>query len=512
MLRSLPANFKFASKVSQWTLHQWCSIAIGFGVLVRVIQYAANRSLWADESVLALNIINRSYGELLQPLDYDQAAPIGFLMVLKLAVQTFGNNEYALRLFPLIGSILSFGLFYQVARRFLPKDAIFISVLLFISLEYLVYYASEVKQYSTDVTVALFAAYLFIKIIDRPIDLSRFILYALAGSIAIWFSHPAVFSLAGFGMLALIHTLQKRQTQKAIAIGAIGLSWGTSFLISYRVSLTAIRGNQNLQSHWSSAFPNSWLDVSWLLERINKFFGNPLGFDEGLLVDVAIGIFAIGCFALWKRNKFVLSLLLITPAFTLLAAYLQLYPFRYRLLLFLTPFVILIMGVGIAYLWEKARSRADWVKILAIIIIGAILVPPLFQTSRLVISPQKREEIVPVIEYIKANQQPGDLLYIFQRGIYQFKYYAPKYGYQPDDYIIGVEDLDDGEEVTPAERQQYLEEFERLRGNPRIWILMSHTDGVPEEQEFVVNYFQSIGKELDSFERTGAFVHLYDLT
>ena len=54
---------------------------ICFGILVRLVQYLFNRSLWADEAVLALNIVNRSYLELLEPLDYEQGAPIGFLMV-----------------------------------------------------------------------------------------------------------------------------------------------------------------------------------------------------------------------------------------------------------------------------------------------------------------------------------------------------------------------------------------------------------------------------------------------
>ena len=514
MLETLPANLKSVSLkyASRWTVRQWCAIVIGFGLLVRSIQYFSNRSLWADESVLALNIVNRSYSELLQPLDYDQAAPIGFLMVQKLAIQLFGNNEYALRLFPFIGSILAFGLFYRFADRFLSRNAIILSVVLFTTLEYLVYYASEVKQYSTDVTVALLVACLFIQIIDRPLNLTRFIAYALIGSTAIWFSHPAVFSLAGFGTIALYLAWKNRQTQRAIALGSIYLSWATSFLIFYQLSLTFISGNKNLRTHWKSAFPDSWFDFNWLLERINKFFGNPLGFHEGILVDVAIVIFAIGCFALWKRNRFALSVLLVTPGFTLLAAYLQRYPFRYRLLLFLTPFVICIIAEGIVYLWEKSRSKPKWVQVLAGIAIAAILVPPLFDTSRLLISPLRREEIVPVIEHVKANQQEGDRLYIFQRGIYQFKYYAPKYGYQPGDYIIGVEDLSDGEEVTPAEWQRYQEDFDRLRGNPRVWVLFSHVDGVPEEKETVVNYFKTIGKELDYFERPGAFVYLYDLT
>lgn len=121
-------------------------LIICFGILVRLVQYLFNRSLWADEAVLALNIVNRSYLELLQPLDYDQGAPLGFLMVEKLAVQAFGDNEYALRLFPLLSSIISFFLFYELARRSIQRLAIPIALALFASLRYLVYYASEVKQ------------------------------------------------------------------------------------------------------------------------------------------------------------------------------------------------------------------------------------------------------------------------------------------------------------------------------------------------------------------------------
>ena len=37
------------------------------GVLLRLRQYLTGRSLWLDEAMLALNIVNRNYGELFQP-------------------------------------------------------------------------------------------------------------------------------------------------------------------------------------------------------------------------------------------------------------------------------------------------------------------------------------------------------------------------------------------------------------------------------------------------------------
>ena len=117
-------------------------IIIGFGIAIRLVQYLYNRSLWADEAVLALNIVNRSYLELLQPLDYDQGAPIGFLWIEKLAIQLFGNNEYALRLFPLLSSILSIFIFYKLAKIFLRLEAVPIALAFFVSLNYLLYFAT----------------------------------------------------------------------------------------------------------------------------------------------------------------------------------------------------------------------------------------------------------------------------------------------------------------------------------------------------------------------------------
>src|SRR5437764_15089601 len=66
------------------------------GIGLRVWQYSANSSLWVDEAALARNVIDRSVVELFAPLDHGQVAPWGFLLLEKLAVWIFGNNEYVL--------------------------------------------------------------------------------------------------------------------------------------------------------------------------------------------------------------------------------------------------------------------------------------------------------------------------------------------------------------------------------------------------------------------------------
>ena len=84
----------------------WAIVVLGLGL--RTVQYARNRSLWLDEALLALNILHRSAGGLFKGLDYHQGAPIGFLLLEKLATKLAGNGELALRAFPFLG-LISFG-------------------------------------------------------------------------------------------------------------------------------------------------------------------------------------------------------------------------------------------------------------------------------------------------------------------------------------------------------------------------------------------------------------------
>lgn len=125
------------------------------GFLLRLRQYLTGRSLWADEAMLALNIVNRNFGGLLRPLDYDQGAPVGFLLVEKSSNLLLGRSEYALRLFPFIMGVLSIWLFYLLLKRLTTGAGLLTALALFVFNPRLIYYSSEVKQYIVDVTVTL---------------------------------------------------------------------------------------------------------------------------------------------------------------------------------------------------------------------------------------------------------------------------------------------------------------------------------------------------------------------
>ena len=77
-----------------WTL--WSAFLLA-GISFRLIQFFAARSLWLDESMLALNVASRSLGDLLRPLDYNQVAPPLYLWLARISILAAGTNEMALR-------------------------------------------------------------------------------------------------------------------------------------------------------------------------------------------------------------------------------------------------------------------------------------------------------------------------------------------------------------------------------------------------------------------------------
>src|SRR6476660_9658851 len=72
------------------------------GIGLRLLPLVANRNLWIDEAMLALNLIERTPAQLLQPLDWNQGAPAGFLLAVKATISAFGASEWALRLVPFL--------------------------------------------------------------------------------------------------------------------------------------------------------------------------------------------------------------------------------------------------------------------------------------------------------------------------------------------------------------------------------------------------------------------------
>ncbi|MDJ0687718.1 MAG: glycosyltransferase family 39 protein [Xenococcaceae cyanobacterium MO_188.B32] len=475
------------------------------GVLVRLRLYFSNRSLWFDEASLAINIVDRSYAELLKPLDYNQAAPPLFLWLEKFFVQLLGNNEYALRLFPLVSGIIALGLFYKLAVRFTSGLATPMAIALFASLKYTVYYSVEAKPYASDLMVAL-VLFLLLRAHSRPTLPSKNIIFlSLIGSVSIWLSYPSIFILFGLELFFLLHSPFSKLSKIVLNRLPIYTSWLLSFVGLYVATIVPTMTNDNLVSSWNRRYPDSPFDIIWLLDSLGRFFHKPLGFWS-ITDGIAIIAFIAGCIALYRQDKFNLLLLNTPILVTIVAAYLHKYPFRGRLILFLAPFAIIIVAEGMVFLLNQFRYR--YLFLIGCVVAISLLSPPLILSGQALIHPSQFDfdHIRPAIEYIKSNQQPEDIIYVFPRAQRQFVYYASKYNLSPAKYILGTEKLPDKDNPN---RKQYLKEISQLKRKQRIWFLLSRTQ-LFQEEGFLKD-LEYIGQPLEVFRQPDTMTCLYDI-
>jgi uncharacterized membrane protein len=478
-------------------------ILILIGIALRLAQYLANRSLWLDESFLALNILHRSLRQLLEPLNYGQATPLAFLMVEKLITQIFGSSEFAFRFFPFLCGIVSLFLFSNVSKRLLCSRGALLALTLFAVSWPLVYYSSELKQYSSDVTIALllYSLALYVLQQDRPGTFS-FALFGVTGSIALWFSHPAFFVLAGIAVGLVVHRTKHPQWASLTTLLLVFSIWAVSFLLLYSISLVHLSSDQSLANYWASSFmpfpPRSLLDIQWFFSTFFAIFESPVGLPLSGLA--ALG-FVIGCRSMFLTVKFIILVLPII--LTLLASGFHKYPFSGRLLLFLVPSLLILIAEGASYIREKTLERD---KIIGITFIVLLLLMPHLLAAKRFVNPVFVEEIRPVINYIRTARHTGDVIYLHHNAYYAFEYYLERFGFPDNSYIRGAS--------SEGNRQGYIEDLDNLRGHKRVWILFSHVsrgESVDEEQLFLF-YLDRIGRRLDSHKEIGASVYLYDLS
>src|SRR5439155_17151949 len=100
-------------------------IALLIGAGCRIAQYLARPSYWNDEAAVVINVMHRDCRQLLEPLDYAQAAPPLFLWMERGMLRAFGPGEWSLRFPPVLLGLLSLPLFAMLAWRLLPPTSAF---------------------------------------------------------------------------------------------------------------------------------------------------------------------------------------------------------------------------------------------------------------------------------------------------------------------------------------------------------------------------------------------------
>ena len=502
-------------------VYSWLSPALLIaGAALRLWQYLGSSALWTDEAAIANNIAARPLAQLIAvPLGHNQAAPVGFLLVEKLAVTLFGANGLSLRAYPLLCAMLSLVLLWRVARRLLPTAAVPLALAPFAFAPPLIFYAAEVKQYSSDVAISLAILLVALELsgcaASVQLPTRRVVSAAMVGALAVWFSQPAVLVVTGLGGALAIGALGSRERRPVTPLVWVILTWAASALAATAVSMHHLTpsAQQFMRTFWSDGFwplslrhPSS---IVWPIAHIALLIGSQLGISTS--IGLACAMLATGGLVATWKNKWRTSLLLAMPLLVALgASAAHLYPFAERLALFLIPFPLLLAAIGVTEFAELARVKRGSAAVLG----GATIFVLIVAAQSLYAAPPvyRREEITPAITYLRRASRAADASYIYYGAAPAYQFY-------------------DAREALPAratmggchrgDANAYLTELDAFRGRPRVWLLFAHDLPRLREREMMLAHLESLGSARDSMvsygrdtdgKTTYVRLYLYDLS
>jgi hypothetical protein len=214
---------------------------------------------------------------------------------------------------------------------------------------------------------------------------------------------------------------------------------------------------------------------------------------------------------MYGRNRQRLFLLLSPVVPTLLASGAHKYPFGGRLALFLVPPAVLLMAEGAAVIRAAAQ---DYLAAVGVVLLGLLFLDPGMYVLHHFAKPHTQiarpgimlpEEMKPVRAYLRAHEQPGDLVYVFFESEPAWEYYTERETSFPHaNVILGT--------ATGDDLHHYEADLNRLRGH-RTWFVFSHTHGTGANEAREIEFYLDVlgAKRLKSFTSAGAATYLYDL-
>ncbi|NNK61888.1 MAG: hypothetical protein HKO98_01665 [Gemmatimonadetes bacterium] len=456
---------------------------LAIGAAVRIWGWASHDALFLDELFLALNLRERSLLEMLTPLAYGQNAPVGWLLLQKVVTSVFGDGAHALHLVSLLASLASLALMWALSRRLLSGAWALVPLAAVVFGPFLIWQGIQLKQYSFDVAVTLVLLLMALRVHESRGE-GGLLPLGVAGVVAIWFSMPAIFVLAGVGTALFFRLLPRREAhgpRHLAVLVAIGAVWLATFALNYAVFLSAADEVDWLVDYWASGFlpwpPTGVGDLRWFYDIAVGAMERPLGFWRLGLPALLLVLLGVALPSIRRPSRRAASdaegtttsrgyrppALVWAPVLvTLGAAVAQAYPFRERLILFLVPSLAILLGRGV----EGLAGRLPAGRALAsAVAAGLLLVPagivmlwlprgglPVASDTRL------------LFDTLATVARPGDVVVVDHRTSYAARWY----GLPP-----GVVGIDAPEEWSMAERMAAIRSTLAALDESRAWIVIA---------------------------------------
>ena len=473
------------------------------GAILRLKVYLDNRDFFIDEINLCRNIVTKNLAELLQPLEFGQHAPPLFLTISKWISQIGGISEYSFRLLPLIAGLASLVVFYKLCRHFIAGPALVFPVTLFSFSTYLVEYSTTAKQYSIDVFTCLLLTYFALKI-KKGRNLFAFSLFA---AICVWLSMPSIFILAAIGFYLLAENYKVNKFENLNSYRSIIL-FGTCTLASFGIYYFLILSNslssdylQDFHLQYFLPVPDSKEDTLLFIENIVSLFRSIVG-KTTIPIITAILLYAIGISSYWKKSKSEVILLVGPILFCLVASMLSMYSLLIRLTLFLLPFLMLTMGIGLESLFEKIKILPKKFTFVSYLILTTLIVLCIPQRNALhfFAKPLLKEQSKASLKFIEDHTQNESPIYILHNAEPAFTYYTR---INDKKIVLLSEELFFAKWDSDFRRK--AKEWKNA-GHEKVWIFDCHTFGEPLKK--IQREINEAGKVVDEFVDVNGYARL----
>lgn len=468
-------------------------LIIILGFFLRLYHYFINRSLWLDEGYLSSSLLRFNYLQLItEPLDYQQKAPVGFLLVVKLFLNIFGHNEYGLRFVPLVSGLLSILIFIPVTKYFLKSIGILVALTILCISPAFVYHSVEIKQYSTELLCSILSFYMLIKY-KALNHIKAIIIWSLGGAAVLWFSYSAIFITGGIGLGLSIYYLFNKQWGIFFKSLIPFITWLISFILLFVFFI-----NKTPDAEWVVNWfrfygdfmplpPKSLSDLSWFFTSFYRMLDYPLGLlwnfiDSGSKVHyyapfikmpfLPFILLAAGIYYSFKSSHQDFSVLIVPVILVLLASGLELYPLTERFWLFLTPIFLIFIGTGLEGL-IKIKSLQS----IKIIIVFLLLISPLIQsfqsiTNSATFYKHKKSYQKESLDMINQGYKDGDAVYVYWNELPGFKVYEKLKAYKFN--AIEGQDFRWNSANLVDYNTKLRSDFKKFKNNKRVWVIFNH--------------------------------------
>jgi len=373
-----------------------------------------------------------------------------------------------------------------------------------------IYYSGDAKPYIVDLALAILLFLVLASFRDRPrLEFEKKVALAALGTLGIGLSFPSIFILSGVELVGWLQqpSLQKWRDRIRDRLPIYGV-WLAAFGAVYVVAIAPTLANDALTSSWGDRYPSSPWDVVWLVDSLGRFFYRPMGFK--FYVDgLAILAFVIGLVSFWRRDRQTFFLLNAPMAATLGASFLQSYPFRERLILFLVPFATVILAEGMTRAAIAVGNRHWLLRGSGIALCGILLLAPVHRTARLAFAPQAEfvQHLRPLLDSARENWKSGDRVVVLAPARAQFRYYNRRYRFASYRYLSQPIPQDAGD-LRGESGEAYRQAISEL-GEGRVWFVLTRREANVEAA--LLADLDRFGERLDVFRERDALVCLYDL-